>query len=185
MKTSPNLVWIDMEMTGLNPEKDKVLEIAVIITDSNLNILDESIDIAIKQSRYVLNRMNSWCKKHHGKSGLTERCLKSKVTLNETKRKVLRLVKKYCDKRTGVLSGNSVYVDRKYLAKYFPKVDKYLSHRLIDVTTIKELSKRWFLNDVAAFQEHKDEDVAHRALDDIKYSIKELKFYREKIFKKI
>lgn len=183
MKTSPNLIWIDMEMTGLDPEKEKVLEIAMIITDSDLNILDESIDITIHQSKIVLNRMGTWCKVHHGRSGLTKKSLESKISIAEARKKIFKIIKKYCERRTGVLCGNSIYVDRKFLKKYFASVERYLSYRMIDVSSIKELAKRWYPNVVADFLDHKEEDVAHRALDDIKYSIKELGFYKKMIFK--
>jgi oligoribonuclease len=174
---------MDMEMTGLDPEVDRVLEIAVVVTDSELNILDESLDMVIHQPSAVLNSMNSWCKKQHGKSGLTKKCLESKISLSEAKREVLKMVRKYCEKKTGLLCGNSIHADRKFLKKYFPRVDSYLNYRMIDVTSVKELAKRWYAKEAKVFLSHKEEDVSHRALDDIKYSINELKFYRETIFK--
>lgn len=183
MITSPNLIWIDMEMTGLKPEKDRILEIAIIVTDSNLNILDESTDLVIHQSKIILNRMNLWCRVNHGKSGLTEKVLKSGVSIKNAREKIFKVIKKYCEKKKGVLCGNSIYVDRMFLKKFFPRVEKYLNYRIIDVSSIKELAKRWYPEEVNEFLEHKEEDVAHRALDDIKWSINELRFYRETIFK--
>ena len=183
MDTSPNLIWIDMEMTGLDVKKERILEIAIIVTDSNLNVIDESTDLVIHQPKAVLNKMDSWNKKHHGESGLTEKSLKSKVGLLEAKNKISKIIKKYCEDKKGVLCGNSVYVDRMFLKKYFPAIEKYLSYRMIDVSSIKELAKRWYLADVSEFLGHKEVDVSHRALDDIKWSIKELEFYRKTIFK--
>lgn len=183
METSKNLIWIDMEMTGLNPDRDKILEIAIIITDSELNILDESIDIAIQQPREILDNMNDWCKEHHGQSGLTQRSLNSTTTLNDARKMIYKLIRKYTEEKQGLLCGNSVYVDRMFLKKFFPKIESYLNYRIIDVSSIKELAKRWYGKEVGEFLEHKKIDLTHRALDDIKWSINELKFYREKIFK--
>jgi oligoribonuclease len=183
MKTSMNLIWMDMEMTGLNIQKDKILEIAIIITDSNLNIVDDSIDLVIHQLKRTLDKMDSWCKEHHGQSGLTEKCLKSKVTIADARKKIRRIIEKYCEKKMGLLCGNSIHADRMFLKKFFPSIDKYLNYRMIDVTSVKELAKRWYPDKVKVFQEHKETDVAHRALDDIRYSITELKFYRETVFK--
>ena len=183
MVTSQNLIWIDMEMTGLNIEHDKILEIAILITDSQLNIIDESIDIAIQQPKEELDNMNDWCREHHGQSGLTSRSLNSNVTLNDARKMIFKIVKKYTEEKQGLLCGNSVYVDRKFLTKFFPKIESYLSYRMIDVSSIKELAKRWYSVEVSEFLDHKTVDLTHRAMDDIKWSIKELKFYRENIFK--
>lgn len=183
MDNSPNLIWIDMEMTGLKPKKDRILEIAMIITDSDLNIIDESTDLVIHQSKIILNRMNRWCRAHHGKSGLTQKSLDSKITIRDVEEKMFPIIKKYCEEKKGVICGNTIYVDRMFLKRYFPRVEKYLNYRIIDVSSIKELAKRWYKDQVGNFLEHKKEDVAHRALDDIKYSIRELKFYRETIFR--
>lgn len=183
METSKNLIWIDMEMTGLNVEKDKILEIALIVTDSELNILDESIDVVINQSNEVLNNMNDWCKEHLGQNGLTEKSRNSTITLQDAGKLIYKIIRKYTDEKQGLLCGNSVYVDRKYLAKFFPKIEKYLNYRIIDVSSIKEIARRWYPDIVKDFLEHKKIDLTHRALDDIKWSINELKFYREKIFR--
>lgn len=172
-----------MEMTGLNIKKDKILEIAIVVTDSNLNILDESTDLVIHQSKTVINKMSSWCKKQPSLQKLAKECLVSKTTLTEAKKIIFKVIKKYTEKNKGVLCGNSVYVDRMYLKKFLPQAEKYLSYRLIDVSSIKELAKRWYGPEVKDFLEHKEVDVSHRALDDIKWSVNELKFYRETIFK--
>jgi len=172
-----------MEMTGLDPNKDKIIELAVIITDSELNILDESIDVVIHQPDEVLDTMNNWCKEHHGQSGLTEKSRESHVDLAESRKVLYKKIRKYCEENQGLLCGNSVYVDRKFLAKFFPKIEKYLNYRMIDVSSFKEIAKRWYPETVKDFLEHKTTDLSHRALDDIKWSINELKFYREKIFR--
>lgn len=183
METSKNLIWIDMEMTGLNVERDKIMEIAILVTDSELNIIDESIDLVIQQPKEILDRMDNWCTDHHGQSGLTQRCLDSTVTINDARKQVYKVIRKYTEERMGLLCGNSVYVDRMFFKKFFPKVESYLNYRMIDVSSIKELAKRWYTKEVEEFLDHKKEDLSHRAMDDIKWSIKELKFYREKIFR--
>jgi len=183
METSKNLIWIDMEMTGLNVERDKILEIAILVTDSELNVIDESIDLVIQQPKEILDRMDNWCREHHGQSGLTQRCLDSNVTINDARKQIFKVIKKYTEEKMGLLCGNSVYVDRMFFKKFFPKIESYLNYRMIDVSSIKELAKRWYTDDVAEFLDHKKIDLSHRALDDIKWSIKELKFYREKIFR--
>ena len=183
METSKNLIWIDMEMTGLNPEKDKILEIAIIITDSELNILDDSIDMVIHQSKEILDNMDKWCIEHHGQSGLIQKCLDSTTSLSDVGKLIYKLIRKYTEEKQGLLCGNSVYVDRMFLKKFFQKIEKYLNYRIIEVSSIKEIAKRWYGSVVAEFLEHKKTDLTHRALDDIKWSIKELKFYREKIFR--
>jgi oligoribonuclease len=184
MAITPYLVWIDMEMTGLEPKKDRILEIAVVITDNDLNIVDESTDLVIHQSKIIMNRMGNWCKIHHGNSGLTQKVLGSETSLADARKIVRKVIEKYCDRKTGILCGNSVYVDRMFIRKYLPSIDKYLGYRMIDVSSIKELAKRWYPEEVKIFLDNKEEVVAHRALDDIKWSIRELKFYREMIFKK-
>jgi oligoribonuclease len=184
MAITPYLVWIDLEMTGLDPKKNRIIEIAVIITDNELNIIDDSTDLVIHQSKIIMNRMDSWNRLHHGKSGLTQKVLDSEISLSEARKKVSKVIEKYCQRKTGILCGNSVYVDRMFIRKYFPLIDKYLGYRMIDVTSIKELGKRWYPEEVKSFLGNKEEVIAHRALDDIKYSIRELRFYRETIFKK-
>ena len=183
METSKNLIWIDMEMTGLNVERDKILEIAIIITDSELNILDESIDLVVHQPEEVLYGMNDWCKEHLGNNGLTDRSRNSTISLNDARKLIFKLIRKYTEEKQGLLCGNSVYVDRMFLKKFFPKIEGYLNYRIIDVSSIKEIAKRWYGNEVKDFLEHKKIDLSHRALDDIKWSINELKFYREMVFK--
>jgi len=172
------LVWIDCEMTGLDLSKDRLLEIAVIITDGNLNPVDEGIEYVIKTDGGVLNSMGDWCKRQHGESGLTEACLKSPHTHDTVRQAVLDYVKKWVPRqRAGVLAGNSVHSDRVFLVQEMPEVVDWLHYRVVDVSSIKELCRRWYPSEVL-----RKTNNDHRALDDIRASINELKWYRERIF---
>ena len=175
-----NLVWIDPEMTGLNPEVDVILEVASIITDGNLNILAEGPDYAIHHSDEVLQTMNDWCKEQHGLSGLIKAVQESTITLEQAEQDMLDFIKEYCPSEKGMLAGNTVWVDRIFLKKYMPKIVHYLHYKLIDVSSVQQLIKRWYPNDPQA--EFKKAET-HRALDDIKESIEELKHYRQYFFK--
>ncbi|KAJ2162234.1 hypothetical protein GGF46_000851 [Coemansia sp. RSA 552] len=177
--TAP-MVWIDCEMTGLDPQQDTIIEIACIVTDAELNVLERGDDIVIHQSQQVMDAMGDWCKEHHGHSGLTQSVLASTVTMAEAEASVLALVKRHCPRpRTGVLAGNSVHADRAFLSRYMPKLTAYLHYRIIDVSTVKELARRWNPRVLAAAPAKK---TAHRALDDIAESIEELRHYREQLF---
>ncbi|WP_105187963.1 oligoribonuclease [Pseudoalteromonas sp. T1lg48] len=174
-----NLVWLDLEMTGLNPEHDRILEIATIITDSELNILAQGPVIAIKQSDELLDGMDEWCTNQHGKSGLTARCKASEVTEQEAMAETLAFLEQWVPKGASPLCGNSIGQDRRFLVRYMPELDNYFHYRNIDVSTIKELARRWqpeVLNKVT-------KQGSHLALDDIKDSIMELQVYRTEIFK--
>lgn len=178
-KQSPNnLVWMDLEMTGLDIEMEYILEIATIITDSELNILEEGPCLAIHQSDEVLNRMDEWNKKHHTASGLAQRSRESNITVAEAERQTLEFIKKYCPVKTSPLCGNSVGQDRKFLEKYMRKLADYLHYRNVDVTTIKELVRRWF-PDGPKFPKKSEE---HMALTDIRESLQELVFFRKHYF---
>ena len=172
------LVWIDMEMTGLDPDKDRVIEIATIITDGQLRVIEEGPQFIVHQPKRVMQAMDEWNRKHHGSSGLTEAVLASKLTVRAAERQTLAFIKKYCPSKTAPLCGNSVHHDRRFLARHMPKLHEYLHYRLVDVSSIKELVKRWY--GPARFPAKKE---CHRALDDIRESIEELKFYRRKYFK--
>lgn len=174
-----NLVWIDLEMTGLDPEKDTILEIAVIVTGPKLRVLYKGIDLVIKHPQKVLDNMNDWCKEHFGKSGLAQKSLESKISMKEAEEKVLIIIKNYCVEKKAILCGSSVHVDKRFLIKHMPKLANFLHYRLIDVSTVKELCRRWFPK---YCKDTKEEDMAHRAFDDIKKSIEELKFYRKNVF---
>lgn len=171
------LVWMDLEMTGLDPEVDTILEIATIITDKELNIVAEGPNIVVHQSESVLESMNDWCKVHHGKSGLTERVRKSEVSLEQAEQMTLDFIRAHVPERVSPLCGNSIHQDRRFLVRYMPSLESYMHYRNIDVSTIKELASRWYpqVSQPAKRGEH-------LALADIRESIDELKYYREKLF---
>lgn len=174
------LVWIDLEMTGLNVEVDRILEIACIITDSRLTKSVEGPDLVISQPKECLDRMDKWCQDHHGASGLTKRVLESTVTVGDAEKQVIEFVKKHIDPSKALLAGNSVYMDLLFLKKYMPNLAAIFSHVLVDVSSVAALCTRWFPKErkKAPLKEKN-----HRAMDDIKESIKELKYYKESIFK--
>ncbi|KIJ15505.1 hypothetical protein PAXINDRAFT_77177 [Paxillus involutus ATCC 200175] len=178
------LVWIDCEMTGLNPKRDKLLEIAVLITNGNLDLVDDGIEFVIKTDKSVLDSMDEWCKTQHGKSGLTQACLESPYSKDYVSDTVLQYIKKWIpDQRTGVLAGNSVHADRSFLVEEMPEVVDWLHYRSNqrpDVSSIKELSRRWYPG--TEVPQHIFSGK-HRALEDIKSSIKELGWYRDNIFR--
>lgn len=174
------LVWIDLEMTGLKVEDDRILEIACIITDGQLDKTVEGPDLIINQSEECLARMNEWCQDHHSASGLVEEVRKSKVTEREAEQQVMEFVKKYTTHAVPSLAGNSVYVDYMFLKKYMPNLADLFSHVLVDVSSIRALCCRWYPKDAENVPPKKQ---LHRAMDDIKESIAELKYLRKTIFK--
>lgn len=175
---SENLVWIDLEMTGLEPETDVVLEIATIVTDKNLNILAEGPVLAIYQTDEILNNMDQWCIDTHGKSGLTQRCRDSKVTEQQAVEQSIAFLMQYVEKGVSPLCGNTIGQDRRFLVKYMPELEAYFHYRNIDVSSIKELVRRWKPELLNGF--HKK--GVHLALDDIRESIAELVYYRQHVF---
>ncbi|KAG5891956.1 hypothetical protein JTB14_002228 [Gonioctena quinquepunctata] len=174
------IVWIDMEMTGLDIDKDKIMEIACLVTDSDLNIIAEGPDVIIQQPESILNNMNEWCIQQHGKTGLTEACLKSSTTLEEAENEILNFISKYVTEKLSPLAGNSVYMDRMFLLKNMPKIHNYLHYRIIDVSTVKEMCRRWNPNLYSIVPK---KEYTHRALLDIKESVDELRFYKNNFFK--
>jgi oligoribonuclease len=176
-KQTRNLVWLDMEMTGLSVEKNVIIEVAVVITDSDLNILDETPSFVIHQPEAELAKMDKWNVGTHTKSGLLEKVRASTSTTEEIEAKLLGFIKKYTYKGQSPLCGNTIHQDRKFLVKYMPKLEAYLHYRNLDVSTLKELAKRWYPGIFAAFVKHNK----HEALADIHESISELKYYREKL----
>ncbi|XP_078177299.1 polynucleotidyl transferase, ribonuclease H-like superfamily protein [Carex rostrata] len=174
------LVWIDLEMTGLDVTKDRILEIACVITDGKLTKTIEGPDLVISQPKDCLDNMGDWCTSHHAASGLTERVLRSTISERDAEKQVLDFVKKHIGSQTPQLAGNSVYVDYLFLKKYMPSLALIFTHVLVDVSSIMALCIRWFPKEkkMAPAKEKR-----HRAMDDIKESIKELKFYKENIFK--
>jgi len=175
-----NLVWIDLEMTGLDSAADVILEIACVITDGNLNTIAESPSLIIHQPEEKLRVMNQWCQEQHVKTGLVEAVRKSTIMLQQAEKEIFDLIRKHCPIHTGVLSGNSVWQDRVFLAKYMPKIPVYLHYRTVDVTTVKELVRRWYPQ--SPHTEYKKSDQ-HRALSDIYESIAELQHYRMHFFR--
>ncbi len=174
-----NLVWIDLEMTGLDPKTCTILEIGAIVTDGHLNTIAEGPFIAIHHSDKVLRSMEAWSKYHHKKSGLTDACRESKISLKKAESLVLDFVKTHCSPKTAPLCGNTIWQDRRFLVKYMPKLESYLHYRVIDVSSIKELVGHWYPMD------HKMPRLkhqSHRVAEDIRESIEELKHYRSKVF---
>lgn len=173
-----NMVWIDLEMTGLDPDTDRILEIATVVTDSSLNILEEGPSLAISQSEALLSGMDEWNTKHHAKTGLIDRVREEGVTEAEAEQQTLVFIKKYVDERESPLCGNSIGQDRRFLNRYMPGLINWLHYRNVDVSTIKELALRW-RPDVYQGVRKKG---AHRAMDDVRESIAELQYYRDNFF---
>ncbi len=174
-----NLVWIDMEMTGLDPETCYVLEIATIVTDKELNILAQGPVIAVHQSDEILDNMDEWCVKTHGATGLTQRCKDSNIGLEEASKQTIAFLEDYVPAGKSPLCGNTIGQDRRFLVKYMPSLEAYFHYRNVDVSTIKELVKRWQPEIASGFKKK----GVHLALDDIIESIDEMKYYRETVFK--
>jgi oligoribonuclease len=169
------LFWVDLEMTGLDPETCTILEIAAIVTDSELNVLDTGPSIVIHQTQDVLEKMDSWNQEHHRKSGLYDAVLASTVSLPEAEQQVLDFAKAWLMARKAPLCGNSIWQDRRFLCKYMPRLEAHLHYRIIDVSSFKECVRRWYPKGPEMVRKKE----THRALDDIQESINELKFYRQ------
>ena len=174
-----NLIWIDLEMTGLEPATDVIIEIATIVTDSDLNVLAEGPTLAIHQSDEIMDNMDEWCTNQHGKSGLTQRVKESSVTEAEAEQATIEFLKQYVEAGVSPMCGNSIGQDRRFLDKYMPELEAFFHYRNLDVSSLKELAKRW-RPEVAAGVVKKG---SHLALDDIRDSIEELKHYREHFIK--
>lgn len=174
-----NLVWVDMEMTGLDPETDKVLEIAIIVTDKELNLLAEGPVIAVHQSADVLGRMDDWCTRTHTESGLVARVLASQYDESAATAECLAFLQQWVPERTSPMCGNSIGQDRRFMVRHMPALERYFHYRNVDVSTIKELVRRWQPDVLGGFKKQ----GAHLALDDIRESIAELQFYRQQVFK--
>ena len=173
------IVWIDLEMTGLDPDRHVIVEVAALVTDAELNILDEGIDLVIHASDDELAEMDDFVTNMHDSSGLTEQIKASTVTLEEAEETVLEFVEKHCADIRPPLAGNSIATDRTFIRTYMPRLDERLHYRMIDVSTIKELTRRWFPK---AYYNQPDKELAHRALADIVESIRELDYYRRAVF---
>ncbi|KAL3902193.1 MAG: hypothetical protein SGCHY_000044 [Lobulomycetales sp.] len=172
-------VWIDLEMTGLNPYTDNIIEAAVLVTDRDLEIIDTLSDIVIHVPKSKLDKMDEWCTRQHGQSGLTRRVLESTLTLDQAEKQILSFIRKHVpEKHVGVLAGNSVHMDKEFLRREMPLVLEHLHYRLLDVSSIKILAQNWYPDHFARLPRKKG---SHRALDDILESIQELKFYKGSI----
>ena len=173
------MVWMDMEMTGLDPNRDGIIEIATLITDGELNILAEGPDLVVHQSPKLLKGMDEWNQTHHQKSGLLDAVKISRISLKKAEHLTLNFVKEFCLPQKAPLCGNSIHHDRRFLIRYMPHLNAYLHYRHVDVSTLKALVDRWYPKN-KNLPKKKD---SHRALADIRESVEELKFYRKTYFK--
>ena len=174
-----NLIWIDLEMTGLNPDTDVVIEIATIVTDSDLNVLAQGPVLAINQPQAALDAMDEWNTTHHNASGLVKRVQASNVSENDAVSQTIAFLEPWVDAGVSPLCGNTIGQDRRFLVRHMPQLDAYFHYRSIDVSTLKELAKRWEPQMLKGFKKK----GAHLALDDILESIEELKYYRQHFIK--
>ena len=172
-----NLIWIDLEMTGLDPDTDRILEIATLVTDKQLNLLEEGPVIAVHQDDAVLAAMGEWCTRQHGQSGLTRRVRESAVGLRQAEQSTLEFLRRHLPPNASPMCGNSIGQDRRFLVRHMPELERFFHYRNLDVSTLKELTKRWA--PTVSF----NKASTHLALDDIRDSVAELKFYRERLFR--
>ncbi|SUO97166.1 Oligoribonuclease [Suttonella ornithocola] len=176
MSRTTNLIWIDLEMTGLDPQINEIIEIATIITDAQLNILAEGPVIAVSQPDEVIDNLDDWNRDYHGKSGLIDRVKNSTITMEEAQNQTLAFIEQYVDYKKSPMCGNSICQDRRFMARQMPKLEQYFHYRNLDVSTLKELVARWYPNFLY------QKNSTHQALEDIRDSIEELRHYRRHIF---
>jgi oligoribonuclease len=179
MPSADNLIWIDLEMTGLNTVADVIIEIATVVTDQTLNVLAEGPVIAIHQSEDVMSCMDEWNTRQHGKSGLTERVLTSRVSVSEAERDTLDFLEQFVEPEKSPMCGNSICQDRRFMARLMPDLESFFHYRNLDVSTLKELAKRWAPDLAKGLNKR----ASHLALDDIYDSIAELRHYKEHFLK--
>jgi len=175
-----NLVWVDMEMTGLDPDNDRIIEVAVVVTDPELNIIAEGPVFAIHQSDETLDKMDNWNKGTHGKSGLIDRVKASTVSEAQAEQELIAFLKQYVPSNKSPMCGNSICQDRRFMARGMPKLEAFFHYRNLDVSTLKELCRRWKPEVATGFKKHQK----HTALADITESIEELRYYREHFIQK-
>jgi len=174
-----NLVWMDLEMTGLDPDTDHIIEIATVITDGQLNLIAEGPVMAVHQPDEMLDQMDEWNRHHHGNSGLIQRVRDSEIDLRTAEWRTLEFLRSYVTKNGSPLCGNSICQDRRFLYRYMPELERFLHYRNLDVSTLKELCNRW----APSIAKGVTKRATHRALDDIRESIEELRYYRQHFLK--
>ena len=180
MTSSPeNLIWIDLEMTGLDTFSDRIIEIATVVTDKHLNVLAEGPVLAIHQDDAVLAAMDEWNTRQHGASGLAHRVRESRIDEAEAERRTIAFLQEWVAPNSSPMCGNSICQDRRFLARCMPNLERYFHYRNLDVSTLKELAKRWAPDIADSFTK----ESSHLALDDIRDSIDELRHYRERLFR--
>ena len=176
-QNAENLIWIDLEMTGLDPLEDRIIEIATLVTDKNLKILEEGPSLVIKQSDVMLDGMDEWCTTQHGKSGLTDRVKNSSISESTAEAVTLAFLEKYVPLGRSPMCGNSICQDRRFLARWMPELEEFFHYRNLDVSSLKELVRRWSPDVCEGFTK----ESSHLAMNDIKDSIAELQYYRKTI----
>ena len=179
MKSADHLIWIDLEMTGLDPERHRIIEIATVVTDKDLNVLGQGPVIAIHQPQAELDAMDDWCTSTHTGSGLVQRIQESKISEAQAEQQTLDFLKQYLDAGVSPICGNSIGQDRRFLVRYMPQLEAFFHYRNLDVSTLKELARRWAPQVLDSVQKQS----RHLALDDVLDSIAELKHYREHFLK--
>ncbi|MDA8693835.1 oligoribonuclease [Pseudomonadales bacterium] len=177
MQELNRLIWIDLEMSGLKPDSDVIIEIATIVTDADLRVLGEGPMLAIHQPDSVLDNMDEWNTFHHGQSGLTKRVRESVITVAEAEAQTIKFLQRHLQKGDSPMCGNSICQDRRFLANYMPELEAFFHYRNLDVSTLKELARRWKPKALEGMKKKS----SHLAMDDIKDSIEELRYYRSKL----